>query len=191
MAAVLSCVDSRTPAEIIFDLGLGDVFNVRVAGNVARGSVLGSVEYACVVAGAKLVLVLGHTSDAAVQAAIDLYQNDLTAREATGCDHMEILIDYLQQSIDPEEHKKYAHASHEERRDFADRVARRNVANTITVIRNQSAALANLENQGTIQIVGGMYDVKNGHVDFFELDAKSGEIHALEIEAEIENLVAG
>lgn len=185
MAAVLSCVDSRTPAEIIFDLGLGDVFNVRVAGNVARGSVLGSVEYACVVAGAKLVLVLGHTSDAAVQAAIDLYQNDLTAREATGCDHMEILIEYLQQSIDPKEHKKYAQASHEERRDFADRVARSNVVNTIKVIRNQSKALANLEDQGVIKIVGGMYDVKNGHVDFFELDAKSSEVRELTIDADV------
>ncbi|HAL71562.1 MAG TPA: sulfate transporter, partial [Verrucomicrobiales bacterium] len=85
MAVVLGCIDSRAPVELIFDLGLGDVFSIRIAGNIARDKVLGSMEYSCAVAGAKIILVMGHTSCGAVNAAVDLICSHKTAAEATGC----------------------------------------------------------------------------------------------------------
>ena len=96
MAIVLSCIDSRAPAELIFDLGLGDIFNVRIAGNIARDKVFGSMEYACAVAGAKLVLVMGHTSCGAVNAAVDLIGAGKSPAEATGCVNLDGLITEIQ-----------------------------------------------------------------------------------------------
>ncbi|HEY1050688.1 MAG TPA: SulP family inorganic anion transporter, partial [Prosthecobacter sp.] len=101
MAVVLSCIDSRTPAELIFDLGLGDIFSVRIAGNIARDKVLGSMEYATAVAGAKMILVMGHTSCGAVNAAVDLLASHKTAAEATGCVNLDSLITEVQLSVDP------------------------------------------------------------------------------------------
>jgi carbonic anhydrase/SulP family sulfate permease len=101
MAVVSSCVDSRTPAALIFSMGIGDIFSVRIAGNVARDKVLGSMEYSCCVAGAKLILVLGHTSCGAVRTAVELARKEQTAEEATGCKHIDVLINDIQQSIDP------------------------------------------------------------------------------------------
>jgi carbonic anhydrase/SulP family sulfate permease len=87
LAVVLSCIDSRTPAELIFDLGMGDIFSVRIAGNVSSRKVLASAEYGCAVAGAKLILVVGHTRCGAVKAAVNLICSTRTAAETTGCQH--------------------------------------------------------------------------------------------------------
>ena len=101
LAVVLSCIDSRTPAELIFDLGVGDIFSVRIAGNVTSRKVLASVEYGCAVAGAKLILVMGHTRCGAVTAAVNLIGDVRTAAEATGCQHLDHIVNDIQQSTDP------------------------------------------------------------------------------------------
>ena len=101
LAVVLSCIDSRTPAELIFDLGMGDIFSVRIAGNISSRKVLGSMEYGCAVAGAKLILVMGHTRCGAVTAAVNFASTEGSAAEATGCQHLDPIVHDIQQAIDP------------------------------------------------------------------------------------------
>jgi len=176
MAVVLSCIDSRTPAELIFDLGIGDVFSVRIAGNVAREKVLGSMEYSTVVAGAKLILVLGHTSCGAVRAAVELARKDQTAEEATGCKHLDVLVTDIQNAIDPNIPMPRPENPETPVRDsYVDDVARRNVQRTMAVIRQQSEAINKLINEGKIAVVGGLYDVRSGEVSFFALDGAISE----------------
>ena len=104
IAVILSCIDSRSPAELIFDLGVGDIFNVRIAGNITSQKILGSVEYACVVAGAKLILILGHTRCGAVNAAVKFFSSaDSEVAKATGCEHLVHVVNDIQPSIDIEE----------------------------------------------------------------------------------------
>lgn len=168
MAAVLSCIDSRTPAELLFDLGLGDIFSVRIAGNVAREKVLGSLEYATVVAGAKLILVLGHTSCGAVNAAVDLAGIEGSVADATGCDNLDVLIRAIQASIPADVPKPAKEAAKHEKSAFADEVARRNVLATIAKIRAQSPAIEKLLQSGQIGMLGAVYNVKTGKVDFMD-----------------------
>lgn len=168
MAAVLSCIDSRTPAELLFDLGLGDIFSVRIAGNVAREKVLGSLEFATVVAGAKLILVLGHTSCGAVNAAVDLADIEGSVADATGCDNLEVLIRAIQTSIPPDVSKPAKDAAKHEKKAFADEVARRNVLATMAKIRAESPAIEKLIQSGQIGILGAVYDVKTGQVHFMD-----------------------
>lgn len=169
MAVILSCIDSRTPAEMVFDVGLGDIFSVRIAGNVAKEKVLASMEYACAVAGAKLVLVLGHTSCGAVTAAVDLFGSDQTPEEATGCDHLHALVDYIQASVDGSQRASVMEKGGEIKKRYVDDVARDNVKRTVRLIREQSKALGRLEKEGRIKIVGGMYDLSSGETDLFEV----------------------
>ena len=105
LAAVLSCIDSRTPAELIFDLGMGDIFSVRVAGNVAGSKVLGSIEYACAVAGAKLILVMGHTRCGAVTSAVQFKESEADPDQATGCQHIGDITRDIEESIDVERYR--------------------------------------------------------------------------------------
>lgn len=167
MAVVLSCIDSRTPAEVVFDLGLGDIFSVRVAGNIAAGELIGSMEYACVVAGSKLVVVMGHTSCGAVNAAVDLISSDKTAAEATGCGNLDGLVTEIQLSIDRCTCKRADQWLPGEKKAYSNEVSRRNVLRTIRVIRERSTALDRLVREGKIAIVGGLYDVSTGQVTFF------------------------
>lgn len=169
MAAILSCIDSRAPAELVFDLGLGDIFTVRIAGNVARSKVIGSLEYACVVAGAKLILVMGHTSCGAVNAAVDLIDRKGSIAEATGCDNLDLLIDAIQESIDPAEALTLQEMAPEQKHAFANQVARRNVANTIQRVRRDSPALERLIQAGDIGIAGAMYDVSTGAIELLPI----------------------
>jgi carbonic anhydrase len=169
MAVILSCIDSRSPAEMVFDVGLGDVFSVRIAGNVAKEKVLGSLEYACQVAGAKLVLVLGHTSCGAVNAAVDLFGGSKTPEEATGCDHLDALMDYLQRSVDPVKRDKAVSSGPEAKSAYADELARANVERTVNLVRKESKALGRLEREGRIKIIGGMYSLSSGVADLFEV----------------------
>ena len=176
LAVVLGCIDSRTPVELIFDLGIGDVFSVRIAGNVARDKVLGSIEYSTVVAGAKLVLVLGHTCCGAVRAAVEFARKDQTAEEATGCKHIDVLLSEIQDAIDPNIPMPVPEDPNTPVRDsYVDDVARRNVQRTMAVIRQQSEPLNRLIQEGKIALVGGIYDVRTGEVAFFALDGAISE----------------
>jgi carbonic anhydrase len=152
-AIVLGCVDSRVPAEIVFDAGIGDTFNARVAGNVANDDLLGSMEFACGVAGAKLVLVLGHTACGAVKGAID----DVVLGNLTG------LLARIKPAIPA---TKFEGEKSSKNPAYVDAVARTNVAQTIEFIRQRSSVLADLEKKGSIKITGAMYQLSNGVAEF-------------------------
>jgi carbonic anhydrase len=166
LAVVLSCIDSRTPAELIFDTGLGDILVVRIAGNITSRKVLGSLEYGCAVAGAKLVLVMGHTRCGAVTAAVDLACSSGTAAADTGCQHLEPIVREIQHSVDPLECRGMEHLPASARQAFADAVARRNVARVVGAIRQQSETLEALAREQRIAIVGAVYDVVSGEIEF-------------------------
>ncbi len=173
MAAVLGCIDSRAPAEVVFDLGLGDIFSARVAGNIATPELLGSLEYACAVVGSKLVVVLGHTSCGAVNAAVDLLAAAKKASEATPCGNLDGLVTEIQQSINPATLKKPEQWSPVEKAAYANEISRHNVMRTIRMIRQRSATLDKLVLEGKIAIVGALYDVTSGRVDFFQTTESS------------------
>jgi carbonic anhydrase len=152
-AVILSCIDSRAPAETIMDLGIGNVFNARVAGNVANDDILGSMEFACEVAGAKVVLVMGHTACGAIKGAIDRVQlGNLTGLLAKIQPAVEATTYQGERSA-----KNYA---------FVDAVARKNVELTMADIRSRSAIIAGLEGRGAVKIAGAMYNLESAVVDF-------------------------
>lgn len=168
MAAVLGCIDSRAPAEMVFDLGLGDIFSARVAGNIATTELLGSLEYACAVVGAKLVVVLGHTSCGAVNAAVDLLAAAKKASEATPCGNLDGLVSEIQLAINPATLKKPDAWAPGEKAAYTNEISRLNVIKTIKTIRQRSATLDKLVLEGKIAIVGALYDVASGEVSFFQ-----------------------
>lgn len=152
-AVILSCIDSRVPAELVFDQGIGDIFSVRVAGNIINEDVLGSIEYACKVAGSKIVVVLGHTKCGAVTAA---------------CRNVELgNITGLLQKIKPA--VSVINPENREMDDQAiEKVAIRNVQLSIERIRAESSILSNMERNSEIAIVGALYSVTTAEVEFFE-----------------------
>jgi carbonic anhydrase/SulP family sulfate permease len=166
IAVILSCIDSRAPAELIFDLGLGDIFSVRVAGNVISQKVLGSIEYACAVAGAKLVLVTGHTRCGAVTAAVSAASSSSSVTETTGCKHLEPIVRDIQLSLDSDLIQRFENAAGEAQAACVDEVARRNVARSVTTILEQSQTLSDLVKAERIAVIGAMYDVTTGKIDF-------------------------
>lgn len=168
MAAVLGCIDSRAPAEMVFDLGLGDIFSARVAGNIATTELLGSLEYACAVVGAKLVVVLGHTSCGAVNAAVDLLAAAKKASEATPCGNLDGLVSEIQLAINPATLKKPDAWAPGEKAAYTNEISRLNVIKTIKTIRQRSVTLDKLVLEGKIAIVGALYDVTSGEVSFFQ-----------------------
>jgi carbonic anhydrase/SulP family sulfate permease len=174
LAVVLSCIDSRTPAELIFDLGIGDIFVVRIAGNVTSRKVLGSVEYACAVAGAKLIVVMGHTRCGAVSAAIDLIGSTASAAQATGCQHLGHIVQDIQKSIDPLTCRGVDQLPAAQKESFVNAVARRNVSRAVDMMLRQSETLDGLARDGRIAVVGAMYDVGTGDVKFL-VDAGSDQ----------------
>ncbi len=166
LAVVLSCIDSRAPVELIFDVGLGDIFTVRIAGNVTGLKVIGSVEYACAVAGAKLVLVMGHTRCGAVTAAVELFGSVATVAEATGCQHLDEIVGVVQDSIDESARLSLSGQSPGEKEAFVNAVARRNVERAVERLLRESDALAKLVRDGRLAVVGAMYDVVTGDIEF-------------------------
>jgi carbonic anhydrase len=166
LAVVLSCIDSRTPAELIFDLGVGDIFSVRIAGNITSQKVLGSIEYGCAVAGAKLVLVLGHTRCGAVTTAVDLFGSSESTTLATGCQHLDSIIKEIQQSIDEETPDRIQRMTPSERESFVDFVACRNVSRSVKNMLKLSRTLSNLESDGRVVIVAAMYNIVKGEIQF-------------------------
>lgn len=153
-AVILSCIDSRAPAERILDLGIGDVFNARVAGNIANDDILGSLEFACKLAGAKVILVMGHTACGAIKGAI----GNAELGNLTG------LLAKIKPAVNA---TVYDGARTAANYDFVDLVAKTNVALTTAHIRANSPVLAELESKGSIRIVGSMYVLKTGvlHID--------------------------
>lgn len=170
LAVVLSCIDSRTPSELIFDLGMGDIFSVRIAGNVTSRKVLASAEYSCAVAGAKLILVMGHTRCGAVTAAVNLIWEKRTAAEATGCQHLDHIVQDIQASADADTDQPFTQLPVDERVAFIDVVARRNVMRVVERLHTESRTLGDLVRDGRIAIVGAIYDVATGQIEFLTDD---------------------
>ena len=154
-AVILSCIDSRTSAELIFDQGLGDVFSVRIAGNIINEDILGSMEFACKVAGSKIIVVLGHSKCGAVKGA---------------CDHVEMgnltaLLSKIQPAVYDEktesENRNSSNAA------FVEKVASINVKRTVNAIMERSPILKEMIQNGEIGIIGGMHNITNGEVTFY------------------------
>ncbi len=157
-ATILSCIDSRVSAELIFDQGVGDIFSARVAGNIVNEDLLGSMEFACKLAGTKLILVLGHTSCGAVKGAVDgAKMGNLTA-----------LLSKIQPAVDGVAEPGDSSLRTSQNLEFVNTVAVKNVSLTIENIRRQSPVLKEMEDDGSIKIIGGMYDISNGEVRFFD-----------------------
>jgi carbonic anhydrase len=155
-AVVLTCIDSRTSAEIIFDQGVGDIFCARVAGNIINEDILGSMEFACKVAGSKFILVLGHTKCGAIKGA---------------CDHVQLgnlstLLSKIEPAVQAEttttENRSSSNST------FVENVSKINVERTVEEILNRSSILKEMVEQGEIGICGGMYDVTTGKVEFYD-----------------------
>lgn len=168
LAMVLTCIDSRTPTEIIFDLGIGDTFTARVAGNIAHDKIIGSMEYACAVAGAKLIVVLGHTQCGAVNSSVRLAIDNKTAVEATGCGNLDTLVDEIQKSIDHEKCRCFDVMGDDAKSEFLEDVTRKNVRNSMKVIIKNSDKLRELIASGKVMLIGAIYDVCTGRVEFFD-----------------------
>ena len=157
-ATILSCIDSRVSAELVFDQGLGDIFSVRIAGNFVNEDILGSMEFACKLAGTKLIVVLGHTSCGAVKGACDnAKMGNLTK-----------LIEKITPAVNAVKEPKDESLRNSSNSEFVDTVAEKNVQLTIDRIHKESPILSEMEKNGEIMIVGAMYDINNGAVTFFE-----------------------
>lgn len=156
-AVILSCIDSRVSAELVFDQGLGDIFSVRIAGNFVNEDILGSIEYGCKVAGSKLVVVLGHTSCGAVKGA---------------CDNVELgnitsLVSKIKPAVAAVKEPKDASQRNSSNTEFVNEVSKTNVHHTLENMRKQSPLLTEMEADGDIKIVGAMYNVSTGEVTFY------------------------
>lgn len=152
-AVILSCIDSRVPAELVFDQGIGDIFSVRVAGNIVNEDILGSMEFACKLAGSKIVVVMGHTRCGAVNGA---------------CQNVELgnltpLLNKIQPAV-----KLVNPGGGKMKRDAIEQVGVENVKIAIKEIREKSQVLSEMENNGEIEIIGAMYSVETGEVEFYE-----------------------
>jgi carbonic anhydrase len=155
-AVVLSCIDSRQPIEIVLDQGIGDIFSTRVAGNVLNDDILGSMEFACKVSGAKLIAVIGHSNCGAIKGALDGVQlGSLTVLLTK----IKPAIDAVPDNGQPRTSKNYA---------FVNAVAEANVRLVMQEIRQRSPILEDMLEKGEIGLVGGMYDLKTGKVQFFD-----------------------
>lgn len=181
LAVVLSCIDSRTPAELVFDMGLGDIFSVRVAGNVRSPKVLGSMEYGTAVAGARLIVVMGHTRCGAVTAAVDFTAIG-SAVDATGCQHLDHILTDIQLTVDREACERATKLPPDRKAAFVDEVARRNVLHVVRRIVEESATIRRLVEERRIAVVGVLYDVSTGKMDFM-LDEAIGLEEKAEPEA--------
>ena len=155
-ATVLSCIDSRTSAELIFNQGLGDIFSIRIAGNILNDDILGSMEYASGVANSKIIVVLGHTKCGAIISACSNYKSGFITS----------LLDKIKPSIELETTTKMDRNGNN--LTYVNNVSAINVRMVIDQIRKQSAILYDLEKEGKIIIVGGLYDIETGEVSFFD-----------------------
>ena len=155
-ATILSCIDSRTSAELIFDQGLGDIFSIRIAGNVLNEDILGSMEYACNIAKSKIIVVLGHTNCGAI----------ISACNNVEVGHLSFLLRKIRPAIERE--VTIIKERNGNNANFVNNVCINNVNQSIKQIREQSVILKDMENSGDILIIGGKYRVETGVVDFFD-----------------------
>ena len=154
-AVILSCIDSRTSAELVFDQGLGDIFSIRIAGNIINEDILGSMEFACKVAGSKIIVVLGHSNCGAVKGA---------------CDHVEMgnltaLLSKIRPAVDEEFETKANRTSANST--FVENVATINLKRTVKSIMERSTILEHMIESGAIGIIGGMHDLSSGKVTYY------------------------
>jgi len=157
-AVILSCIDSRTSAELIFDQGLGDVFSIRIAGNVVNTDIIGSIEFACKVAGSKLIVVMGHTSCGAVKGA---------------CNHVEMgnlteVLSKIQPAVYQEKLTLDASQRNASNEEFVENVATINVKRSVKTIIDRSYILEQMIEKGEIAIIGAKHDLETGIVSFFD-----------------------
>lgn len=163
-ATILSCIDSRTSAELIFDQGLGDIFSIRIAGNIVNDDILGSMEFACKVAGSKLIVVLGHTKCGAIKGA---------------CDHVQLgnlttLLNKIQPAVYVERETKENRTSSNAQ--FVENVTRNQIRRSVECIVEQSVVLREMIENGEIGLVGAMYDIETAQVEFLEETLMIGEV---------------
>jgi carbonic anhydrase len=168
LAIVLSGVSSRTPIEMIFDVGLGEIFCARVTGNLISGGALGSLEYACAVAGAKLIVVMGHSHSAVMRMAIESLLTQRQLKDTTGCTNLDPIVAEIQESIDPACLNSWQDLEAEGQQAYIDELYRAHVAATQRRILARSATLEALVEAGRVKVVGALYNVRTGQVDFFE-----------------------
>ena len=154
-AAVLSCIDSRIPTEIVFDQGVGDIFNARIAGNFVNEDILGSLEFACKLAGSKVIIVMGHTSCGAVKGACD----------GAELGNLTQMLGKIMPAVDSTETNP-GEARNSSNMEFVNRVSQKNVKLTIDKIKVNSPVLKEMSDNAEIDIVGAMYDVNSGKVKF-------------------------
>ncbi len=157
-ATILSCIDSRTSSELIFDQGLGDIFSIRIAGNIVNTDILGSMEFACKIAGSKLIVVLGHTKCGAVKGA---------------CDHVEMgnlteLLSKLQPAVYEEKETRQGDQRNSKNPVFVENVASINVRRTVKSIIERSYIIEQMVESGDIAVVGAMYNIDTGRVEFYD-----------------------
>lgn len=157
-ATILSCIDSRVSSELIFDQGMGDVFSVRIAGNFVNEDILGSMEFACKLAGTRLIVVLGHTACGAVKGACD---NAKLGNLTTMLEKITPAVDAVKEPAD-------SSLRNSKNIDFVNTVSAMNVRMTMDRILAESEVLAEMNKNGEIKIVGGMYDIHTGAVNFYE-----------------------
>jgi carbonic anhydrase len=157
-AVILSCIDSRTSAELIFDQGLGDVFSIRIAGNVVNTDIIGSIEFACKIAKSKLIVVLGHSKCGAIKGA---------------CDHVEMgnlteLLAKLQPAVYQETLTKDASQRNSSNSEFVENVAKLNIQRSVKTVIDRSYILEQMIEKGEIAIIGAKHDLDTGHVEFYD-----------------------
>lgn len=153
-AVIISCMDSRTSAELIFDQGLGDVFSIRVAGNVINEDILGSAEFGCKAVGSKIILVLGHTNCGAIKGAV----------ENVELGHLRFITSKIKRCL-PRVRERFPHATPG---DICSEMTRENVLQSMRDLKHNSSILSDMVYQGQIKIVGGIYDLSSGIVEFLD-----------------------
>src|SRR5215203_440925 len=164
VAAVLSCIDSRTSAELIFDQGLGDIFSIRLAGNVVSDAVLGSMEFACKLAGSKLLVVLGHTKCGAIKGAC----------EGVQMGNLTTLLNLIQPSVYVEQAAASGRAAADP--EFVGKVTQTHVRRSVECVVERSTVLREMIERGEVALIGAVYDVETGAVEFLEDTFMLGEV---------------
>jgi carbonic anhydrase len=164
-AFILSCIDSRTSAELIFDQGLGDVFSCRIAGNILNDDILGSMEFACKIAGSKVIVVLGHTKCGAIKGAC----------EGVQMGHLTGLLEKIQPLIRNEQDGMEKSTPIDPA--FVDHITRMNIKHVMKEIPKKSQVIAEMLEKGDIVMAGGLYDVETGRVHFFEHEMLLAPVH--------------
>lgn len=168
MAVVFSGIDPRTPAEIIFDLALGDLYSVRSAGGILSPNALGSMEYGSVIGGAKLILILGHTRSSLVELSIRQSCIESSTNSLAACPSLKSVVDEIQHSIPSELCRRYTTSSEVQQRQMVDEISRSNVQNTVQQVLSQSHQIRDLVASGQLAVVGAMFEIETGIVTFFE-----------------------